>query len=64
MTVVLVEELGPETYIDGSYTGPAGPVELVARGQGVHAPKVGSTVKVEPKRIYVFNAEGAQTRLS
>jgi len=64
MTVVLVEELGPETYVYGTYTGPDGPVELVARGQGMDAPKLGSTVKVAPKRIYVFDAEGDQTRLS
>ena len=64
MTVVLVEELGPETYVYGTYTGPDGPVELVARGQGMDAPKLGSTIKVAPKRIYVFDAEGDQTRLS
>jgi len=64
MTVTLVEELGADTYVYGTYAGPDGPVDLVARGQGMAAPKIGSVVKVSPTRIYVFDSEGAQLRLS
>jgi multiple sugar transport system ATP-binding protein len=64
MTVTLVEELGADTYVYGTYAGPDGPVDLVARGQGMHAPKIGSVVKVQPTRTYVFDNEGAQVRLS
>ena len=38
--------------------------DLVARGQGMAAPKIGTVVKVNPTRIYVFDSEGAQKRLS
>ena len=31
MTVTLVEELGADTYVYGTYAGPDGPVDLVAR---------------------------------
>ena len=64
MTVTLVEELGADTYVYGTYAGPDGPVDLVARGQGLAAPKIGSVVKVNPTRTYVFDNEGAQPRLS
>jgi multiple sugar transport system ATP-binding protein len=64
MAVTLVEELGADTYVYGTYAGPDGPIDLVSRGQGMHAPKIGTTVKVNPSRIYVFDAEGAQLRLS
>ncbi len=64
MTVTLVEELGADTYVYGTYAGPDGPVDLVARGQGMAAPKIGTVVKVAPQRIYVFDNEGAQLRLS
>jgi multiple sugar transport system ATP-binding protein len=64
MTVTLVEELGADTYVYGTYSGPDGPVDLVARGQGMAAPKIGSVVKVNPTRTYVFDTEGAQLRLS
>ena len=64
MTVTLVEELGADTYVYGTYAGPDGPVDLVARGQGLAAPKIGTVVKVSPTRIYVFDSEGAQLRLS
>jgi multiple sugar transport system ATP-binding protein len=64
MTVTLVEELGADTYVYGTYSGPDGPVDLVARGQGMAAPKIGSVVKVSPTRTYVFDTEGAQLRLS
>jgi multiple sugar transport system ATP-binding protein len=64
MTVTLVEELGADTYVYGTYAGPDGPVDLVARGQGMAAPKIGTTVKVQPQRTYIFDTEGDQTRLS
>jgi multiple sugar transport system ATP-binding protein len=64
MTVTLVEELGADTYVYGTYAGPDGPIDLVARGQGMAAPKIGSVVKVNPSRTYVFDTEGAQLRLS
>ena len=44
--------------------GPDGPVDLVARGQGMAAPKIGSMVRVTPERVYVFEADGDQQRLS
>jgi multiple sugar transport system ATP-binding protein len=64
MTVTLVEELGADTYVYGTYAGPDGPVDLVARGQGMAAPRIGMNVKVTPTRTYVFDSEGAQLRLS
>ena len=64
MTVTLVEELGADTYVYGTYASPDGPVDLVARGQGMAAPKIGMTVTVKPERVYVFEADGDQKRLS
>ena len=64
MTVTLCEELGADTYVYGTYNGPDGPVDLVARGQGLAAPKIGSVVMVNPTRIYVFDTAGDQPRLS
>ena len=65
MEVTLVEELGADTYVYGVYTGPDGEnVDLVARGQGMIAPKIGTVVKVNPQRTYIFDTEGAQLRLS
>jgi multiple sugar transport system ATP-binding protein len=64
MTVTLVEELGADTYVYGTYAGPDGPVDLVARGQGMHAPKIGQNVRVSPQRIYVFDTAGEQMRLA
>jgi multiple sugar transport system ATP-binding protein len=64
MTVTLVEELGADTYVYGTYAGPDGAVDLVARGQGMAAPKIGSVVKVQPQRTYIFDTEGDQLRLS
>ncbi len=40
------------------------PVDLVARGQGMIAPKIGEVVKVTPPRTYIFDSEGEQLRLS
>ena len=64
MTVTLVEELGADTYVYGTYPSPDGPVDLVARGQGIAAPKIGMNVRVKPERTYVFDTEGDQLRLS
>jgi multiple sugar transport system ATP-binding protein len=64
MTVTLVEELGADTYVYGTYPSPDGPVDLVARGQGMVAPKIGMNVRVKPERTYVFDTEGDQVRLS
>jgi multiple sugar transport system ATP-binding protein len=64
MTVTLVEELGADTYVYGTYPSPDGPIDLVARGQGMTAPKIGTVVKVRPKRTYIFDSEGDQLRLS
>jgi multiple sugar transport system ATP-binding protein len=64
ITVTLVEELGADTYVYGTYAGPEGPVDLVARGQGLAAPKIGSVVKVNPARTYVFDSAGDQPRIS
>jgi multiple sugar transport system ATP-binding protein len=64
ITVTLVEELGADTYVYGTYAGPDGPVDLVARGQGLAAPRIGQTVKVTPTRTYVFDSAGDQPRLS
>jgi multiple sugar transport system ATP-binding protein len=65
MTVTLVEELGADTYVYGTYKAEDGTaVDLVARGQGMAAPKIGTVVKVNPSRTYIFDTEGAQLRLS
>ena len=65
MTVTLVEELGADTYVYGTFKAFDGSnVDLVARGQGMRAPKIGTVVKVRPSRTYVFDSEGDQLRLS
>ena len=64
MTVTLVEELGADTYVYGSYDGPDGSIDMVARGQGMAAPKIGDVVKVRPSRVYVFDSAGDQPRIS
>jgi multiple sugar transport system ATP-binding protein len=65
MTVTLVEELGADTYVYGTYKPAEGaPVDLVARSRGFQAPRIGSTVRVRPERIYVFDSQGDQTRIS
>ncbi len=64
VTVTLVEELGADTYVYGTYAGPDGPVDLVARGHEIVAPKIGDIVKVNPERVYVFEPTGDQLRLS
>ena len=64
MTVTLVEELGADTYVYGEYAGPDGSETLVARSRPFESPKVGSTVKVRPERVYVFDTAGDQLRLN
>lgn len=64
MTVTLVEELGADTFVYGSYAGPDGlPVDLVARSRGFAAPQIGSFARVSPDRIYVFDTQGDQPRI-
>jgi multiple sugar transport system ATP-binding protein len=63
MTVTLVEELGADTYVYGTYRDEQDTeVTLVARGH--ESPQLGSTVHVNPTRLYVFDAAGAKLRLS
>ena len=63
MTVTLVEELGADTYVYGTYrSGQDTEVTLVARGH--ESPELGSTVHVNPTRLYVFDADGGKVRLS
>ena len=65
MTVTLVEELGPDTYVYGIFHESDGTnVDLVVRGQGIESPKVGTVVRVKPTRTYIFDSEGDQLRLS
>jgi multiple sugar transport system ATP-binding protein len=65
VTVTLVEELGADTYVYGTYKAEDGTnVDVVARGQGMLAPKIGTVVKVNPQRTYIFDTEGDQLRLS
>lgn len=64
MTVTVVEELGADTFVYGQFTGADGRnVDLVARDRGFHAPRIGSTARVRPERIYVFDTAGDQKRL-
>ena len=59
----LVEELGADTYVYGSYAAPDGTaVDIVARGHV--SPSIGATIKVAPTRTYVFDSEGDRPRLS
>jgi multiple sugar transport system ATP-binding protein len=63
MTVTLVEELGADTYVYGTYRDEQDTeVTLVARGH--ESPQLGSTVHVSPTRLYVFDAAGGKLRLS
>lgn len=65
MLVTLVEELGADRYVYGEYAAADGTVvNLVARDNSQHAPRIGDTVNVRPTRTYVFDAEGDQLRLS
>ena len=62
MEVTLVEELGADTFVYG--TTPDGVNDLVARSRGFQSPRTGSIVSVHPEKIYVFNSEGNQERIS
>jgi multiple sugar transport system ATP-binding protein len=66
MTVTLVEELGADTYVYGSFTARDGSsVSLVARDQSHRpSPRIGETVHIDPQRTYVFDAQGDQVRIS
>jgi multiple sugar transport system ATP-binding protein len=66
MTVTLVEELGADTYVYGSFTSRDGTeVNLVARDQSHGpSPKLGDLVHVDLRRTYVFDAQGDQLRIS
>jgi multiple sugar transport system ATP-binding protein len=63
MTVTLVENLGADTFVYGSYTATDGTqVDLVARSHAL--PGIGDTVHVNPTRTYVFDTEGDRPRIS
>lgn len=62
MEVTLVEELGADTFVYG--TTPDGVNDLVARSRGFQSPRMGSSVSVHPEKIYVFNSQGNQERIS
>jgi multiple sugar transport system ATP-binding protein len=63
ITVNLVEELGADTYVYGSYQDQDGAtVDLVARGHV--SPRIGESIKVTPTRTYVFDPEGDRPRLA
>ena len=65
MAVTLVEELGAETYVYGTFTDATGTkVDLVARSRPFDSPAVGSTVHITPERTYVFDPSGDQPRIS
>ena len=65
ITVTLVEELGADTFVYGSFPGVDGvPVDLVARSRGFAAPAIGSTVRVRPDRVYAFDTEGDRLALA
>jgi multiple sugar transport system ATP-binding protein len=64
MTVTLVEELGADAFVYGTYADTDGQVDLVARARGSHVPRVGTVVKVRPERWYVFDSAGDQRRLT
>ena len=65
LTVTLVEELGSDTFVHGTYNDAAGtPINVIARVRGFSAPAVGATTYVSPERIYVFDTAGEQPRLS
>ena len=63
MTVTLVENLGADTFVYGTFTGADGTeTTLVARGHAL--PRIGDTVKVSPTRTYVFDTAGNRPRIS
>lgn len=63
LTVNLVEELGADTYVYGSYPGRDGVgVDVVVRAQA--SPRIGESITVQPTRTYVFDPKDGQPRLS
>lgn len=65
MRVTLVEELGADSYVYGEYTASDGEIiNLVARDQSHHAPRMGDVVHVRPNRTYIFDSGGDQLRLA
>ena len=63
MTVTLVENLGADTFVYGTY--PAGDgtaVNLVVRSHAL--PRIGDTVHINPTRTYVFDTAGDRPRIS
>ena len=62
ITVNLVEELGADTYVYGSYQAKDGSeVDIVVRAQV--SPRIGETITVIPTRTYAFDPEGGRERL-
>ncbi|MBU6244692.1 MAG: sn-glycerol-3-phosphate ABC transporter ATP-binding protein UgpC [Actinomycetales bacterium] len=62
IAVNLVEELGADTFVYGSYQAKDGStIDLVARGQ--QTPRIGDTIQVAPSRTYVFDSAGDQPRV-
>ncbi len=65
MTVTLVEELGSDTFVYGTFRDATNtPIDIIARARGFNAPAIGTTVHVNPERTYVFDTQGSQPRLS
>ncbi len=64
LTVTLVEELGADTFVYGSFAGSDRPTDLVARSRAGASPKIGQVVKVRPQRVYAFDTAGDQPRIS
>lgn len=63
ITVTLVENLGADTFVYGSYANADGTeVNLVARGQAL--PRIGEVIRVHPRRTYVFDTGGDHARIS
>jgi len=64
MTVTLVEELGADVYVYGSFRKSGDTtIDVMARSHASQAPAVGSTTHVMPEQTYVFESTGDQRRL-
>ena len=65
MTMTLVEELGSDTFVDGTAPGlDDTAVDLVARSRGFQSPDIGASVYVKPTKTCVLDPAGEQPRLS
>ena len=63
LTVNLVEELGADTYVYGSYSDRDGDtVDIVVRAHA--SPRIGESITVRPTRTYAFDPKDGQPRLS